>query len=420
MFTKIEECISFIETSKRSSTKTLEHMKKLCEVYGNPQEGLNYIHVAGTNGKGSVVSYLREILYNAKLNVGTFTSPYIECFNERITFNKKFIPDELIIKYTNEIINKYDYLKENNIELPSFFALCTLICFMYFRDVKPDVVILEVGIGGLLDSTNVITPLISIISNVSYDHMSILGNTIEEIATNKLGIVKENVPLVTINNPLINNLIIETCEKNNSKLILVDQNDIKNINLKIGSSKFDYKKYKNINIKMSGLHQTENASLVIEAINLLKDKFLLTDDNIYQGLFNTFWPGRLEVIRDNPYIILDGAHNIDGITRLHDFIKTIKKDFNEIVLVLAISSNKETQKMILEIEQDVEKIIFTSFSYKRSEDYNILFEYSNHYKKEKCENIDELINRSKQNKDEKIAWIFSGSLYFVSELRKRF
>lgn len=420
MFTKIEECISFIETSKRSSTKTLEHMKKLCEVYGNPQEGLNYIHVAGTNGKGSVVSYLREILYNAKLNVGTFTSPYIECFNERITFNKQFIPDELIIKYTNEIINKYDYLKENNIELPSFFALCTLICFMYFRDVKPDVVILEVGIGGLLDSTNVITPLISIISNVSYDHMSILGNTIEEIATNKLGIVKENVPLVTINNPLINNLIIETCEKNNSKLILVDQNDIKNINLKIGSSKFDYKKYKNINIKMSGLHQTENASLVIEAINLLKDKFLLTDDNIYQGLFNTFWPGRLEVIRDNPYIILDGAHNIDGITRLHDFIKTIKKDFNEIVLVLAISSNKETQKMILEIEQDVEKIIFTSFSYKRSEDYNILFEYSNHYKKEKCENIDELINRSKQNKDEKIAWIFSGSLYFVSELRKRF
>ena len=186
MFTKIEECISFIETSKRSSTKTLEHMKKLCEIYGNPQEGLNYIHVAGTNGKGSVVSYLREILYNAKLNVGTFTSPYIECFNERITFNKQFIPDELIIKYTNEIINKYDYLKENNIELPSFFALCTLICFMYFRDVKPDVVILEVGIGGLLDSTNVITPLISIISNVSYDHMSILGDTIEEIAINKM------------------------------------------------------------------------------------------------------------------------------------------------------------------------------------------------------------------------------------------
>jgi len=420
MYKTVEECISFIENSKRASTKTLEHMKLLCEIYGNPQENINYIHVAGTNGKGSTVSYLREIFYNAGLNVGTFTSPYIECFNERITYNKQFISDELIIKYTNEIVSKYDYLRENNIELPSFFALCTLICFMYFRDVEPDVVILEVGIGGLLDSTNVITPVLSIISNVSFDHMSILGDTIEEIAKNKLGIVKPNVPLVTIDNPLINDLIIETSNKNNSKLILVNKNDIKNINIQIGSSTFDYKNYNNVNIKLSGYHQTENASLVIEAINLLKDKFPLNDNHIYQGLNNTFWPGRLEVIQKSPYILLDGAHNLDGITRLHEFIKTIKKDFDEIILVLAISSNKETQKMINEIEQDVEKIIFTSFTYKRSEDYNILYNYSNHQNKEKCENIDELIKRSKQNKEEKIAWIFSGSLYFVSELRKRF
>ena len=420
MFENIEQCISFIETSKRSSTKTLEHMKQLCEIYGNPQNDINYIHVAGTNGKGSIVSYLREIFFNAHLNVGTFTSPYIECFNERITYNKQFISDELIIKYTNEIVSKYDYLQENNIELPSFFALCTLICFMYFRDVKPDVVILEVGIGGLLDSTNVITPILSIISNVSYDHMSILGDTLEEIAVNKLGIVKPNIPLVTINNPLINDLIINTCNNLNSKLILVNQDDIKNVDISIGKSKFDYKNYSNIILKMSGKHQTENASLVIEAINLLKENFLLTDDDIYQGLSKTFWPGRLEVIQSNPYIILDGAHNIDGITRLHDFIKTIKNNFNKIVLVLAISSNKETKKMINEIEQDVDDIIFTSFTYKRSEDYNILFEYSKHPNKQKCENIDELINLSKSNKDEKIAWIFSGSLYFVSELRKRF
>jgi dihydrofolate synthase/folylpolyglutamate synthase len=291
---------------------------------------------------------------------------------------------------------------------------------MYFRDVKPDVTILEVGIGGLLDSTNVITPLLSIISNVSYDHMSILGDTLEQIAENKLGIVKPNVPLVTINNPLINELIINTCEKLNSKLILVNQDDIKNINISIGESKFDYKQYKNIILKMSGKHQTENASLVIEAINLLKENFLISDENIYQGLSKTFWPGRLEVIQNNPYIILDGAHNIDGITRLHDFIKTIRNDFNKIVLVLAISSNKETEKMINEIECDVDEIIFTSFTYKRSEDYNILYEYSKHPKKRKCEDIGELINLSKSNKDENIVWIFSGSLYFVSELRKRF
>lgn len=420
MFTNIKECISFIENSHRKSTKSLEHMFKLCEVYGNPQKGLKYVHVAGTNGKGSTVSYLREILYNAKLNVGTFTSPYIECFNERITFNKTFISDELIIKYTNEIISKYDYLQENNIELPSFFAIVTLICFMYFRDIKPDVVILEVGIGGLLDSTNVITPILSIISNVSYDHMSLLGDTLEEIAINKLGIVKKNIPLVTISNPLINNLIIETCNNNNSELILVNKNDIKNINIKIGQSSFDYKQYQNIKLKMSGYHQTENASIVIESCNILKKYFNITDENIIKGLNNTFWPGRLEIIREEPYIILDGAHNIDGITRLHDFIKTIKKDFDNIILVLAISSNKETKKMINEIEQDVNKIIFTSFTYKRSEDYNILYDYSNHPNKEKCENIDLLIKRSINNNDNKTIWLFSGSLYFVSELRRKF
>ena len=420
MFTNINECISFIETSHRKSTKTLEHMFKLCEVYGNPQNGLKYIHVAGTNGKGSTVSYLREILLDAKLNVGTFTSPYIQCFNERITYNNQFIPDELIIKYTNEIISKYDYLEENNIELPSFFSIVTLICFMYFRDIKPDVVILEVGIGGLLDSTNVITPILSIISNVSYDHMSLLGDSLKEIAYNKLGIVKNNIPLVTISNHEINDLIIETCKSNNSELVLVDKNNINNITINIGSSMFDYKEFNNIKLKMTGMHQTENASLVIESCMLLRKYFNIANDNIYNGLLNTFWPGRLEVIREEPYIILDGAHNIDGITRLHDFIKTIKKDFDNVILVLAISSNKETEKMINEIEQDVDKIIFTSFSYKRSEDYNLLYDYSLHPNKEKTDDIDLLVNRSLNNKDKKTIWIFSGSLYFVSELRRKF
>ncbi len=420
MFYNIKDCITFIETSHRSSTKSLEHMYELCEVYGNPHKGLKFIHVAGTNGKGSIVSYLKEIFYNANISVGTFTSPYIECFNERISYNKQNISDELIIYYTNKIISKYDYLNEKNIDLPSFFEIVTLICLMYFHDVKPDIAIIETGIGGLLDSTNVITPLLSIISNISYDHMSILGESLEEIAYNKLGIVKENIPLVTISNPNINHLITKTCEQLNSSLVLVDRNDIKNVNINIGSTTFDYQNYKNINIKMSGLHQTENAIIVIESIKLLKQHYNISDDNIINGLYNTFWPGRLEVVQKNPYIILDGAHNIDGINRLHEFIKTIKKGFNKIILVLAISSNKETKKMINEIEVDVDEIIFTSFSYKRSEDYMILYNYSNHPLKEYNCDISDIVNQSKNNKDPKTLWLFSGSLYFVSELRKRF
>lgn len=420
MFKTVEECISFIENSHRTSTKSLEHMQLLCDIYGNPEKGLKYIHVAGTNGKGSVVSYLREIFYDTNINVGTFTSPYIECFNERITYNKQFISDELIIKYTNEIINKYPYLKENNIELPSFFSFITLMCFMYFRDVKPDVVILETGIGGLLDCTNVITPILSIISNVAYDHMNILGNTIEKIAINKLGIVKKNIPLVTISNDKINDLIKEICRKNNSPLTLFNKDDIVNAKLNIDGSLFDYKDHKDVKLKLAGMHQIENACLVIESCNYLHKYYNITKSNIYNGLLKTFWPGRLEIIRKDPYIILDGAHNIDGITRLHDFIKTIKKDFNKIILVLAISSNKETARMINNIEKDVDEIIFTSFNYKRSEDYNILYQYSNHPNKQKNENVDELALSSLNNNDNKVLWIFSGSLYFVSQLRKIF
>lgn len=420
MFKTIEECISFIENSHRASTKSLEYMQLLCNVYENPEKGLKFIHVAGTNGKGSIVSYLREIFYDASISVGTFTSPYIECFNERITYNKKFISDELIIKYANEIIEMYPYLKENNIELPSFFSFITLMCFMYFRDVKPDVVILEAGIGGLLDCTNVITPVLSIISNVAYDHMNILGNTIEEIATNKLGIVKKNIPLVTICNDKINDLIKETCKKNNSPLTLFNKDDIVSAKLNIDGSIFDYKDYKDIKLKLAGMHQIENACLVIESCNYLQKHFNITETNIYNGLLKTFWPGRLEIIRKNPYIILDGAHNIDGITRLHEYIKNIQKDFEKIILVLAISSNKETSKMINNIEKDVDEIIFTSFNYKRSEDYNVLYEYSNHPKKQKCENVEELVLSSLNNNNNKTLWIFSGSLYFVSQLRKLF
>lgn len=417
MFNNIQECISFIENSHRKGSKSLEHMQKLCDIYGNPEKDLKFIHVAGTNGKGSVVSYLREIFYDANITVGTFTSPYIECFNERISYNKQFIPDQLIIKYTNEIISKYSYLDEMNIEYPSFFNIVTLIAFMYFRDVKPNVVILEAGIGGLLDCTNIIKPILSIISNVAFDHMNVLGNTIEEIAENKLGIVKKGIPLVTISNPLINDLITDTCIRKKAPLYLFKKEDVKNVIVNIDGSSFNYKQFENIKIKLPGMHQIENACLVIESCNYLKEYYNIDLNNIYNGLLNTFWPGRLEIVRKNPYIIIDGAHNIDGITRLHEFIKTIKKDFKSITLVLAISSNKETAKMINEIEKDADKIIFTSFNYKRSEDYNILYQYSNHCNKEKCENVEKIVEDSLNNHDCSNLWIFSGSLYFVSQIR---
>lgn len=418
MFTNIDECIDFIQSQHRTSSKSLDHMKKLCNAYSNPEKGIKFIHVAGTNGKGSIVSYLREILYNSSINVGTFTSPYIECFNERITYNKQYISDKDILKYSNQIIDKYDYLDKEGIERPSFFSFITLMSFMYFKDKKVDVAIIEVGIGGLLDCTNVITPILSIISNVSYDHMNVLGNTILEIAKNKLGIVKENIPLITLDNPLINDIIISTCLNKSSELFLVKKEDIKNVNVSTSETIFSYKDYKNVSLSLLGRYQAENASIVLESIKILKKYFMISNETIIYSLKHTFWPGRLEIVRKDPLIILDGAHNIDGINRLHEFIKEMKVKTK--VLVLAISSNKETFKMVREIEQDVDEIIFTEFNYKRSEEGNVLYEYSLHKNKHLASNIDSPVMMALDNKDSDTAWIFSGSLYFVSEIRTKF
>ncbi len=417
MFTKIDECISWIESQHRKSTKSLEHMKKLCAFYGNPEKSLTYIHVTGTNGKGSVVAYFRSVLQEAGLKVGSFTSPYIECFNERIYYNYHFIEDEKILEYTNYIISRYIELEKQDIELPGFFAIVTLICFMYFNEVKPDIIIMEVGIGGLLDCTNVIMPILTIISNISYDHMNVLGNDLASIAYNKLGIVKENVPLVTIKNEEVEQQIIETCKKKNTPLVIVNPNNIANINIKIGRTSFDYKQYMNIELQMSGLYQTENASLVIEGCQFLKSYFKITDEQIKIGLKKMFWPGRLEVVSKKPLIILDGAHNINGIERLHEFILNVKRDYS-INLIVAISSNKEKAKMIENIEVDVDNIIFTKFAYKRSDEALNLYELSNHPKKQMEEDWHNILNKINISSDKNQIWIFCGSLYFVSEVRR--
>jgi len=253
-FNDITTCLNYIENQKRRHGKTnMDNMFALCELFGNPQNNFKTIHVAGTNGKGSIVSYMTSILMEAKYKVGSFTSPYIDCFNERIECNKEYIPDEKIIEYANLIIDAYPKMDELGLERPSFFAFITIMAFMYFSEIKVDVAVIECGIGGLLDDTNVITPVLSIISNVAFDHMNVLGNTISEIATNKLGIVKKNVPLVTIQNDEIKQLVKDKCYEMYAPYTMVKKANIQNVFLGLGKTKFDYLEYKDVNLQMSGL-----------------------------------------------------------------------------------------------------------------------------------------------------------------------
>ncbi len=418
MFGDVKELISWIESQKRIVPKTsLQKMLSLCEVFGSPQNKIKCVHVGGTNGKGSTVSFIKTVLMKAGYQVGTYVSPYVISFNERIQYNDHYIADEDVLRIGNQIISKYDEIERRGIVHPTFFEFITLMAFIYFSECKDlDIVILEVGLGGLLDSTNVVTPLVSVITNVAFDHMKVLGNTIEEIAMNKLGIVKPNIPLVTLENEKINKLLKARCKETNSKLIVVKKKNIQNIQISKTETIFDYKEYKGLKTNKLGYYQTENASVALETLDYLRSccGFTITNEDIYQGFQNVYWPGRLQVLSQAPYIIIDGAHNIDGITRLAEFLTTIKEN-KRMTIIFAVSKDKAKDEMISILDHLADEIIFTMFHYKRSDTPDYLFSISSNPNKKLSFDLDELLLEAfHKPKDEMV--VFCGSLYFVSEI----
>ena len=419
-FLSVSELIYFIENQKRIDPKVnLDKMRGFCKVFGNPEKTFKSIHVTGTNGKGSVVSYLRSIFMEHGLNVATFTSPYITKFNERIACNNEPISDEDLLEIGNLIISKYDTFEELNLCTPSFFEFVTLIGFIYFSKKQIDLAIIEVGIGGTLDSTNVIDSNAAVITNVNFDHMNILGNTLEEILENKLGILKPNTHLIV---GLKDQHLIEIAKEKSLKLHssfstpLLNAFEIKKCD--ILSSQFSVEGLGEFEIFLPGIHQIENALVAIESFLITKNIFginYLDISKIKEGLRKTSWPGRLEVVSNNPLILLDGGHNIDGVTRVCEFVKTL--NYSKKRCIFACSDNKEKEKMIKQISPVFDEIIITSFTYKRHSSAQELFEYLDHPNKILIEDIDEIIQFVYNNPLD--FNLFLGSLYFVSEMRPK-
>nr|HPJ24136.1 Mur ligase family protein [Bacillota bacterium] len=223
MFKDFETTKNWIENIKRFGSKLdLSRMTKVLARLGNPEKAYKTIHVAGTNGKGSTASYIKNILVEAGFKVGIYISPYIVKFNERIAIGDTYISDEAVMLYANQLLPIWDEFNDIN-DTITFFEVLTIICFLYFKDQAVDYGVIEVGLGGTLDATNVIMPEVSVITNISYDHMNVLGNTLESIAMNKLGIVKEGVPLVTsVENKDLYPLFLETTDKMHSPLTIID------------------------------------------------------------------------------------------------------------------------------------------------------------------------------------------------------
>lgn len=419
-FTSVLELIDFIEHQKRFSPKKgLSKMEYFCKVLGNPEKKFKSIHVTGTNGKGSTVNFLASILTKSGLNVATYTSPYITCFNERIRYNFLPIRDEHLLQIGNYILSFYQQFTKDLVEFPTFFEFTTLMAFLYYANLKDlDLVIVEVGMGGLMDSTNVIMPLISVLSNVGFDHMKVLGNTLEEIEIQKLGIMKKNVPFVSgVKDPHLNEIAKKYALEKNSTIFFstmtkfeIIKQDVNCSIIRIGNDEY--------NIGLAGEHQIENGILAIKVIKVIND-FNLLDKNISLeevklGLKDVSWPGRFETLTTDPLIIVDGAHNIDGITRITEFIK--KLPFNYKRCVVAISHDKEKKEMLDLLKAVFDEIVLTEYTYARTEKATVLDELLVFDNKKVIESVDDAINYCFTNKAE--FTLFIGSLYLVSDIRK--
>lgn len=416
-FNNAQEFISWVEKQKRFTPKVnLEKMRYYCNLFDNPQTKFPSIHVTGTNGKGSVVSYLSTIYQTKGLNVGTFTSPYIKIFNERISFNNTPISDEKLLEIGNMILSKYDIIEKDNYELPTFFEFITLICFIYFASLDNlDIAIIEVGMGGRLDSTNVINPLAAIITNVTKEHEKVLGDTEEEILYQKLGIVKQNIPLIT---SITDEKLLRVIKKHvkEEKINLIDKYAIIKQNIHYSIFKSNNVKYK---ITLLGEHQIKNALVAIKTIELINnlkiDKLYVDIKTLKKGLLKTKWPGRLEVISKKPLIMIDGGHNIDGIRNSCNYIKQL--NIKDTLVVVSISADKNLEEMINIIDDTFENIVFTKYTYARSADSTTLYQLSKSQNKLQIDNIDEAIDYVYQEKYK--LTLFIGSLYLVSEVRSK-
>jgi len=339
---------------KGTKNPTLKAMEYFMEEFGHPEKDLKVIHIAGTNGKGSCTEMITNILINAGYKVGKFISPHLINYNERISIQNKKM--EEIIEKIKPKIDKYNSTNDSKITL---FELETTMAILYFYENNCDFAVLETGLGGLYDCTNIVNPIISIISSIGYDHMHILGNTLVEIAEQKAGIIKENSETIfaVSDEEDVNNKIKETCLNKNNKLHIVQKQDIKNYSYTEDFQKFDYKNYKDIVINLKGEKQLLNSSIAIECVEILREKsYYISDEALRVGLKTVIHKGRFETINTKPLMIFDGAHNEPAI---ENFIKSCDmyyKNKNK-VYIISILKTKD-YKMILKELLKNEKSVF--------------------------------------------------------------
>ncbi len=423
-----QQALGFIHSAHRfKKKKNLENMHILMDFLGNPQENLKFIHIAGTNGKGSTSILLHNILKEQGYRVGLFISPYLEEFTERIQINGRPIDKGDLAATTFQVKEAIEDMVLEGYDSPIEFEIVTAIGFLYFSQRKVDFVVLEVGLGGRLDATNIISRSeISIITSIGYDHMAQLGNSLSEIAGEKAGIIKEKGSVVVYpQTSEVVQVIKEKAWEKQAKIFLVKKESIilkeSSIEGQIFYYDSDFLSLPKMQMRLLGRHQLYNVATVLKAIEvLIKRGYEITDQAILKGIKDTLWPGRFEVLSRKPFVILDGAHNIQGAQAFHH---TVREYFpnQKIILALGILKDKNVDEMLEIFLPLAKKIITLTPDNPRAMGSIELAEkvqyIDSNIEVKSTNSIQEAISYVKQLGEEEII-AFTGSLYMIGEVRK--
>lgn len=400
----------------KGSRPGLERTRELLSLMGNPEKKLKFVHIAGTNGKGSCASMTANILQKAGYTVGLYTSPYIFAFNERMRVNGENIPDSELVDVTSFV----KPLAEKMTDSPTEFELVTCIAFEFFYRRKCDIVVLEVGMGGELDSTNVIEPPeVSVIMNIGLDHTDFLGDTLEKIAETKSKIIKENTTAVLYpSTDGVRRVVEERCRKVGAELKIAEFDAIKPQSASLAGQVFDYKNFRNIKLPLLGKHQLNNTATVFSVIDALREKgWKITDDNIVMGVESVRWQGRFELVSENPTFVVDGGHNPQCAAALFENVKEYLGE-KKLVILTGVLADKDYDSMYADMATLASEFVTVTPPNPRALSSEDLAEYLTRFGKPvtAAKSIEEGVRLAKEKARDSGAVLAYGSLYMVADI----
>jgi len=420
-----EEAMNFIQnTNKFGSVLGLDNIRELLERLGNPQDQLRVVHIAGTNGKGSTLAFLAGIFRESGYRAGRYVSPASFSYEETFRINAENISKKDLCFYMEKIKNVAEEMVKDGLSHPTMFEIETALSFLYFLDKKVDVVLLETGMGGRLDATNVVKkPIATVIASIGMDHMQFLGDTLEKIASEKAGIIKEGCPVISYDNTKeVNEVIKNKAKQMHAKVTFVNSAGIRVLQESLNGESFSYRSsdgrwYEKIEIPLLGRHQINNAALALETLNVIKNYYCISDFQTEDGMRKTIWRGRIEILEREPMVICDGAHNPDGAKSLLSFLQNNFTN-QRLIYIMGVLSDKDYEQMVQILAPAADKIYTVAPDNPRAlssrELCNCISKY--HQNVEERQRLAECLSEVRQKAEKDDVIIICGTLSFQNEL----